>query len=785
MARLSVVVPIHNVAGYLPAALSSLASQTLRDIEVVMVDDGSTDRSPVLAAEVAARDRRFRLVQQPNHGLGHARNTGIRHATGEFLAFVDSDDIVPHYGYRTALRTLEETGSDFLSGNEYRIDSRGARPVPMLESNFGLTRLRTSVSEHPSLLRDLLPHNKVYRRAFWEAAGLEFPEGILFEDGPVGIRAHALAKSVDVITTPIYYWRLREDTHRSLSQLADDERFFVDRIHASTLSADFLEANRPDLLHAFYRWELQHKLVLMYKALPQAPRAVQQRFMHAAVPHLRRVPVAVVKGLPPALRRQVRATRTGSLAAVLRVLPGATAPASAAAARALRRAPRVLGQSTTLRAIRALASPPPPADAVQSAVTELGRQGERLRLRGYGYLAGLPADGPLTARNRVLWARHQESHRLVRLSLHSRPAPEATAGDAYFSYRRSGFEAELRIADLRDPAGRWRYGTWLFALGVLTARGVARGGLKLGAETDLTELAPIPLDGTTRLVPRVTNGVLGFRIAHSVAALEQCRVDGSHLIVTGRVTGPVEASATAYLGRVNGVPELSIPVAWRVDPDGPARFTATVSLPDLVRAVSPVAPTPVAGVPDRLGFGVRLRAGDLAWQQLACDGGFVGLATTVARHHIAIQPDLAGCLAVTVRPPGPVLTEASWTDAGELRLRGSGADQVCEVQLVGCRNGHREQRSLPGTVSPDGSWQVRFSPDEVSVDGSATGPAAGGWRLILRSTAGPGEPMATDLPYSPQLFAGAPSHRIAHSDRYSLARVGPDGLALRVGLAAG
>src|SRR5215210_3415529 len=109
MPRVSVVVPIYNVEPYLEECLESLAGQTMGDLEVVMVDDGSTDRSPAIAEAFAARDLRFKLVSQPNGGLSKARNTGIGHATGEFLAFVDADDVVARNAYELLVGSLDHT----------------------------------------------------------------------------------------------------------------------------------------------------------------------------------------------------------------------------------------------------------------------------------------------------------------------------------------------------------------------------------------------------------------------------------------------------------------------------------------------------------------------------------------------------------------------------------------------------------------------------------------------------------------------------------------------------
>src|SRR6476469_4108186 len=125
MAHLSVVVPIYNVEEYLGACLDSIAAQTFRDLEVVMVDDGSTDRSAAIEAAYAER------------------NTGIGHAAGEFLAFVDSDDLLPDNAYALLVGTLDETGSDFSTGKVLRLVNGATRPARFLAATFRETRLKT------------------------------------------------------------------------------------------------------------------------------------------------------------------------------------------------------------------------------------------------------------------------------------------------------------------------------------------------------------------------------------------------------------------------------------------------------------------------------------------------------------------------------------------------------------------------------------------------------------------------------------------------------------------
>ena len=90
----SIIVPVYNVAPYLREALDSIVNQTYKDLEILIIDDGSTDGSSAICEEYASKDPRIRLIHQSNKGLSGARNTGLEHATGDYVAFIDSDDSV-------------------------------------------------------------------------------------------------------------------------------------------------------------------------------------------------------------------------------------------------------------------------------------------------------------------------------------------------------------------------------------------------------------------------------------------------------------------------------------------------------------------------------------------------------------------------------------------------------------------------------------------------------------------------------------------------------------------
>lgn len=244
MPKLSVIVPFYGVEDYLAECLDSILAQTFDDFECILVDDGSTDGSIDIARVYEARDPRLRIVQQQNQGLGPARNTGVRHATGEYLMFVDSDDLLGPRAFSRLVGVLEESGSDFAVGNAWRFTrARGTWPswshtVPCRDD-----RRRTTVREFPALIRDRMAWNKVYRASFWRAHGYEFP-AIRYEDYPITLRAHLDASAVDIVSDRVYLWRDRE-SGESITQQTTNARNAEERAISAGLVLDLLE--RPDV----------------------------------------------------------------------------------------------------------------------------------------------------------------------------------------------------------------------------------------------------------------------------------------------------------------------------------------------------------------------------------------------------------------------------------------------------------------------------------------------------------------------------------------------------------
>lgn len=114
MSKVSVIVPIYNVERYLPRCMNSILNQTLKDIEIILIDDGSPDNCSQMCDEYAKEDPRIKVVHKKNAGLGYARNSGLDIATGEYVAFVDSDDYVKTNMYETLYRKAKENTADVV-----------------------------------------------------------------------------------------------------------------------------------------------------------------------------------------------------------------------------------------------------------------------------------------------------------------------------------------------------------------------------------------------------------------------------------------------------------------------------------------------------------------------------------------------------------------------------------------------------------------------------------------------------------------------------------------------
>ncbi|GAA1297191.1 hypothetical protein GCM10009647_010410 [Streptomyces sanglieri] len=745
--RLSVVVPVHNVELYLTDCLKSLAEQTMADLEVVMVDDGSTDDSAALAAAFAGQDGRFRLVSQENGGLGHARNTGVRNCDpgARHLAFADSDDVLPPRAYELLVGALDETGSDLASGNVLRLRTGGRlQQSPDFRRPMATTRLRTHISRDWDLVADRIACNKVFRRSFWDEHAFAFPVGALHEDIPVVLPAHFLARSVDVLKDPVYHWRERPGSVTTRRAVV---RGVQDRVSHVLGVCAFLDEHRDAADKRRYEAHvLANDLRYFMEALPDGDEEYRRAFVTYANEFTDQVDPAVLDALPLRLRLMwhlVRERRTGELLDLLALdksEPGAF----------------------TVRGVRRRsASYPALTRPVPRSVLRVGErdlpltarlrdahwQDGRLHLKGYAYIRNLPA-GSRAAEFRAGWLRAGRRH-VVPLRLRTTVEPEATARSrqSLHDYDRSGFETVVDPARLRiDPAAGPERLTWRLEIGIAGHGMLRRSGLS----TD-EAAAPPPVhrpDGDHRIVPAFEGGRLVLHAERIDARFETHRAgdtgDGTAtVVIDGMIrdrlgNGPLRLALThrpsgTTFDRPVTVHEGGVPSAagWR-------RFTADVPLGAFTDARPDIAEGAArAQVPYSLHLvGPDGRRTPVDVPGPVPPGRYPLAGSGEERRELGLTTGSRGDLLLSDRTVQPAVDLATWTGDGQLLLQGTfpGLPET-PVDLVARHSGHGEEAVLPLTFSGAvGARRFRAAlrPDAVESPGGKLPLGQGDWYLFLR-----------------------------------------------------
>ena len=213
---ISVIVPVYNVETYLEECLDSIQNQTYTDFEVLLVNDGSTDRSKAICERYCKENRRFHLLNQENQGLSAARNTGVAASRGEFIAFVDSDDMILANYLETLIHYMREdvdiVESQFTVSNEEFLAKSFKEPSILFEGNS-----QEAVKIFPKHVLNVNAVIKLYRRPIVEA--VPYIDGVIFEDVYCGIGMLKYIRKIIKIDYKGYYYRQHQASimHRTFT----------------------------------------------------------------------------------------------------------------------------------------------------------------------------------------------------------------------------------------------------------------------------------------------------------------------------------------------------------------------------------------------------------------------------------------------------------------------------------------------------------------------------------------------------------------------------------------
>lgn len=258
---ISVIVPVYNVEPFIRRCVESILNQSYKNLEIILVDDGSTDRCGELCEILAETDSRIKVVHQQNKGLSGARNTGLRIAKGEYLSFIDSDDAVSHFFYEMLVGIAESQNADIVSCDRVDVYEEQLPPDAVLDDYAFETLTREKAFEY-------LVNNRVFYQTVWDKLyrrevlrDLWFIEGKLHEDEFFTWKVLQNCNKVIHVSAPMYFY-----FHRKGSIM---ETFSIGRLDFFQARYErhlFIVKTYPDLLIAS-KASIEFPCILMMQRL--------------------------------------------------------------------------------------------------------------------------------------------------------------------------------------------------------------------------------------------------------------------------------------------------------------------------------------------------------------------------------------------------------------------------------------------------------------------------------------------------------------------------------------
>ena len=265
MKLISIIIPVYNVEQYLDDCIRSVQTQTYQNIEIILVDDGSTDQSGSMCDTYAGLDDRIRVIHQPNQGLSAARNTGFAASEGAYIALVDSDDVISPIYIQTLYDMLKNHNAD-IAACEYTQNEEE------LDTQYILDHDKAYKIDAPTMLRqwhgkrkrvETVAWNKLYKREILESMSPEiFPTGKTHEDVYTSHLFVEKASGIVITDRKLYYYRKRDNsisrkrTKESIRQDLEAQQARLAYFREKKLYASYIRLLIGHLLHrVMYAWQ--------------------------------------------------------------------------------------------------------------------------------------------------------------------------------------------------------------------------------------------------------------------------------------------------------------------------------------------------------------------------------------------------------------------------------------------------------------------------------------------------------------------------------------------------
>lgn len=316
----TITVIVYNDAERLPRAVASLRRQTHPNIEIVISDDHSTDETPRVARELAARDERITYLRLPRNsgGCSAPRNRAIDIARAPFLMFLDSDDELPERTVELLLAAHAEAEVDFVMGAVERVRVDTGRTSTWMPHLVAERRTVAGIEAEPGLFFEHLSTSKMYRKSFLDRNNLRFPEGIHYEDQLFSAQAYCLAKAFTVIPEPVYRWYIEPYGAAEAASISNQRHKLSnvrDRVHVQGLIDTFLtDSGHAGVREAKDYKFLKHDFRMYAGDLPFRDEEWLRGFADIVNPYLAGLAQGAYERLPRAERVVLQLVRDGRLA---------------------------------------------------------------------------------------------------------------------------------------------------------------------------------------------------------------------------------------------------------------------------------------------------------------------------------------------------------------------------------------------------------------------------------------------------------------------------------------
>ena len=209
MSLISIIVPIYNVEQYLDRCLWSIRKQTYSNLEIILVNDGSPDNSHLITDKHAEEDSRIQIINKENGGLSSARNAGIKQATGEYIAFIDSDDWIEHTMFEKLIESIQTHQSDIAVCDVRTEFEDGTLKAYLKQAPDYPDCINTETYKDAFMAFDCFACNKLFKRSLFTEHQILFPEGLLYEDIGTFPRIFFRIQNISLVREHLYHYIVR------------------------------------------------------------------------------------------------------------------------------------------------------------------------------------------------------------------------------------------------------------------------------------------------------------------------------------------------------------------------------------------------------------------------------------------------------------------------------------------------------------------------------------------------------------------------------------------------